>query len=234
MSTPVREPEGPLNYAPRWARAQGGAGGSRPETAIDGNAARSLVPVRELAPARDVPPPRIAMPPRDSVPAREPVPVRDSAPIRELAPARDVPPPRIAMPPRDSVPAREPVAVRDSAPVRKSTSVRSPVTPRQATAAPVSATVEATATAQDAAAELPWKRKKRPPIFEGDVAIKELRARLALAPDQMPEPPLYRASDPIFAVATRDSPRITCCRTHSDASWPSCPSCCWWSRSYSC
>ena len=167
MSTPVREPEGPLNYAPRWARAQGGAGGSRPETAIDGNAARSLVPVRELAPARDVPPPRIAMPPRDSVPAREPV------------------------------------AVRDSAPVRKSTSVRSPVTPRQATAAPVSATVEATATAQDAAAELPWKRKKRPPIFEGDVAIKELRARLALAPDQMPEPPLYRASDPIFAVVAR-------------------------------
>jgi len=50
---------------------------------------------------------------------------------------------------------------------------------------------------------LPWKRKKRPPIFEGDVAIKELRARLALAPDQMPEPPLYKASDPIFAVVAR-------------------------------
>ena len=50
---------------------------------------------------------------------------------------------------------------------------------------------------------MPWKRKKRPPIFEGDVAIKELRARLALAPDQMPEPPLYRASDPIFAVVAR-------------------------------
>jgi len=50
---------------------------------------------------------------------------------------------------------------------------------------------------------MPWKQKMRSPIFEGDVAIKELRARLALAPEQMPEPPLYRAGDPIFAVVAR-------------------------------
>jgi hypothetical protein len=50
----------------------------------------------------------------------------------------------------------------------------------------------------------PWKRKKAQPIFEGDVAIKELRARLALAPDEMPEPPPHRpVGGPAVAVVVR-------------------------------
>jgi len=57
--------------------------------------------------------------------------------------------------------------------------------------------------AEDSATESLWKRKKRPPIFEGDAAMRDLRARLALAPDQMPEPPLYQAKAPIFAVVAR-------------------------------
>jgi hypothetical protein len=35
-----------------------------------------------------------------------------------------------------------------------------------------------------------WKPAKRPGSFEGDVAIMELRERMALAPDQPPEPPM--------------------------------------------
>ena len=37
--------------------------------------------------------------------------------------------------------------------------------------------------------EPPWKRPKQRAVFAGDVAIAELRARLALAPDRLPEPP---------------------------------------------
>src|SRR5262252_9566537 len=35
----------------------------------------------------------------------------------------------------------------------------------------------------------PWKRKKQPQAFAGDVAIAELRTRVPLAPDRLPEPP---------------------------------------------
>jgi hypothetical protein len=48
-----------------------------------------------------------------------------------------------------------------------------------------------------------WKRKKRSAAFEGDTALKELRSHLASAPDQTPEPPLYRAKTPIFAAVVR-------------------------------
>jgi hypothetical protein len=36
----------------------------------------------------------------------------------------------------------------------------------------------------------PWRLAKQRGTFEGDVAIKELRERMALAPDQPPEPPM--------------------------------------------
>jgi len=39
-----------------------------------------------------------------------------------------------------------------------------------------------------AAPEPPWKRQARRGVFEGDVAVVELRSRLALAPDRIPEP----------------------------------------------
>jgi hypothetical protein len=57
---------------------------------------------------------------------------------------------------------------------------------------PAGAHREGDATPQNAAPEparTPWKRSKRNGPFAGDVAIVELRNRLALAPDRLPEPP---------------------------------------------
>jgi hypothetical protein len=42
------------------------------------------------------------------------------------------------------------------------------------------------------ATAVPWKRKRHQD-FEGDVAVAELRSRLALTPDRVPEPPLTAA-----------------------------------------
>lgn len=54
--------------------------------------------------------------------------------------------------------------------------------------------------------EPPWRRKSAPAGFEGDVAIVELRARLALSPDRIPEPMPRRASGITWGVAGR----LTC------------------------
>lgn len=63
------------------------------------------------------------------------------------------------------------------------------------------------ATAKDVVAkgvvsDTPWWRG-RPCIFEGDVAIVELRERLKLVPDQVPEPPLRRPTRTPLAVVRR-------------------------------
>jgi hypothetical protein len=196
MSAPVREAEGPLSYAPRWARTPGGGNESN-------KTARTPVPVRELAPEPDFVPPRIVMPlrnepsVREAAPVREPAPVRAPAPVRDLATARDISPTRENSPIRDAIPARP---ARDAASVPPT----SPLLPSKSLSpfrALANLNLPDVVDAQES--DLPWKRKKRPPIFEGDAAIKELRARLAMAPDQMPEPPLYRVKDPIFAVVAR-------------------------------
>jgi hypothetical protein len=160
MSTPVRGPEGPLGYAPRWARV---SGGGRANAAS--GAARNVAPVQELAPEQDLKPPRVALPLRGSDSTRDVPPSRDFASARDTAPLRD------SASHRDSKPSRTAVVTQDAV--------------------------------QDSATDSLWKRKKRPPIFEGDAAMRDLRARLALAPDQMPEPPLYPAKAPIFAVVAR-------------------------------
>src|SRR5215831_3724068 len=162
MSTPVRGAEGPLGYAPRWAR-----GGGRNAAAFDLRAAPNLLPVQELAPQQDLKPPRIAMPPRDTVSAR------DVASVRETNSTRDTVLPRDTISHPDSQPSGASAAAQDIAAV------------------------------QDSATESVWRRKKRPQIFEGDTAMRELRARLALAPDEMPEPPLYQTKDPILGVVVR-------------------------------
>ncbi len=61
--------------------------------------------------------------------------------------------------------------------------------PKNVGAAPSSRTTEAP--------EPPWKRKTRRSVFEGDVAVVELRSRLALAPERVPEP-----AAPISTVST--------------------------------
>ena len=49
----------------------------------------------------------------------------------------------------------------------------------------------------------PWKLAKQRGSFEGDVAIKELRERMALAPDQPPEPPLRDGGRAVFGMVGR-------------------------------
>jgi hypothetical protein len=185
MSTPVRGPDGPLGYAPRWARV---SGGGRANAAFGPK--RSLVPpVQELAPEEDLKPPRIALPPRGSDSTRDVPPPRDFASTRDAVPPRDSASVRDAAPPLDLASTRNTAPPRDSASLRDTKSSRASVVTQEAV--------------QDSATDSLWKRKKRLPIFEGDAAMRDLRARLALAPDQMPEPPLYPAKAPIFAVVAR-------------------------------
>lgn len=49
----------------------------------------------------------------------------------------------------------------------------------------------------------PWKRKRAPASFEGDVAIMELRARLALAPEGIPVPPLRQSRGGVLGMVGR-------------------------------
>jgi hypothetical protein len=49
----------------------------------------------------------------------------------------------------------------------------------------------------------PWKLIGRPGAFEGDVAIKELRERMALAPDRPPEPPIRNKGAAVFGMVDR-------------------------------
>jgi hypothetical protein len=50
--------------------------------------------------------------------------------------------------------------------------------------------------------EPPWKRRKSP-LFEGDMAIKDLRERLALTPDQIPEPAALPAGRAALGIMVR-------------------------------
>jgi hypothetical protein len=173
MSTPVRGADGPLGYAPRWAR---GSGSGRADPALDSRA-RSSVPVQELP--QDLRPPRVVTSHRDAVTGRDVAAARDTAPARDAGSARDTVPLADAAFEPGPEPPLEPASHWDTKPSR--------------------APVAAPAAAPDAL----WKRKKRPVVFEGDAALRELRSRLASAPDQTPEPPLYQAKTPIFAAVAR-------------------------------
>jgi hypothetical protein len=51
--------------------------------------------------------------------------------------------------------------------------------------------------------EPPWKRKVRRGIFEGDVAVVELRSRLALGSERVPEPAASPSAVPTVAAISR-------------------------------
>src|SRR5882672_9784814 len=53
------------------------------------------------------------------------------------------------------------------------------------------------------APEPPWKRKARRGVFEGDVAVVELRSRLALGSERVPELALPRSTVPTAAAVVR-------------------------------
>ena len=57
-------------------------------------------------------------------------------------------------------------------------------------------------TSQRGAPEPPWKRRQRQ-VFAGDIAVVELRARLALAPDRLPAPPSPVPTVSKFGAAAR-------------------------------
>ena len=46
----------------------------------------------------------------------------------------------------------------------------------------------------------PWKGKAQRGVFEGDVAVVELRSRLALAPDRIPEPKSPNSTGSVYAA----------------------------------
>src|ERR1700719_2777702 len=121
-----------------------------------------------------------------------------SAPVREPdddGPSKDGPlsyaPRRAQRPERDrdtnSVP-------RQSGPVD---------TPRGSNAVDAPRKVDAVPQGAAELQEPPWKRKKQRQAFAGDVAAAELRARLALAPDRLPDPPPPVSTGPKFGSAAR-------------------------------
>src|SRR5262249_13208090 len=125
---------------------------------------------------------------------------RGSTPVQELP--RDLKPPRVVMSLRDAVPAREAgsgqdlVSTRDTVPLPDAGLEPGAEPPRDTLS-------RASVSVQARAPDSLWKRKKRAAVFEGDTALRELRSRLASAPDQTPEPPLYQAKTPIFAAVVR-------------------------------
>ena len=67
--------------------------------------------------------------------------------------------------------------------------------PKNVHAAPPSGTTEAP--------EPPWKRKARRDVFEGDVAVVELRSRLAKAPERVLEPAVPPSTTPTVGAGLR-------------------------------
>ncbi len=67
--------------------------------------------------------------------------------------------------------------------------------PKNVRAAPPSGTTEAT--------EPPWKRKARRDVFEGDVAVVELRSRLAKTPERVLEPAVPPSTTPTVGAGLR-------------------------------
>ena len=106
---------------------------------------------------------------------------------------------RMAAPQLEPVPVRsdrlasEPRGANARPPERKPAAGRQPPE-RRPPLAPPSALQEAPP---------PWKLAKQRGSFEGDVAIKELRERMALAPDQPPEPPLRDDGRAVFGMVGR-------------------------------
>jgi hypothetical protein len=49
----------------------------------------------------------------------------------------------------------------------------------------------------------PWKWKRRREVFEGDVAIVELRSQLALESERIPEPAVASSTAPTFSGVLR-------------------------------
>src|SRR3984893_16070873 len=142
MSTPVRGPDGPLGYAPRWARV---SGGGRANAAFGPK--RSLVPpVQELAPEEDLKPPRIALPPRGSDSTR------DVPPPRDFASTRDAVTPRASASVRDAAPPLDLASTRNTAPPRDSASLRDTKSSRASVVTQADVLVSAT--------DALWKGKK--------------------------------------------------------------------------
>jgi hypothetical protein len=87
--------------------------------------------------------------------------------------------------------------------VQRQGSARAGANQRRLPAVPASCAIQAHAASNSGMREPPWRRKNAPSGFEGDVAIVELRARLALAPDHIPEPVLRRPQGSAWGVASR-------------------------------
>ena len=90
--------------------------------------------------------------------------------------------------------------------VQRQGGARAGANQRRLPAAAASGAIAAHGGSDSGMREPPWKRKNTSSGFEGDVAIVELRARLALAPDHIPEPVLRRPQGSAWGLAYR----LTC------------------------
>jgi hypothetical protein len=90
--------------------------------------------------------------------------------------------------------------------VQRQGGARAGANQRRLPAAAASCAIQAHGAPDSGMREPPWKRKNASSGFEGDVAIVELRARLALEPDYIPEPMLRRPQGSLWGVAAR----LTC------------------------
>jgi hypothetical protein len=87
--------------------------------------------------------------------------------------------------------------------VQRQGGARAGANQRRLPAAAASGAIAAHGGSDSGMREPPWKRKNTSSGFEGDVAIVELRARLALAPDHIPEPVLRRPQGSAWGLASR-------------------------------
>jgi hypothetical protein len=187
---------------------------------------RDALSSRESLASRNGPPPRGTPSMRSPLFPREGVSLRNGLAAQDSLPSRDVPP----LPPTDGLHSRATTSLRDTPLLRDA--VLPPAPPPRGDLisragphslpddavdldlAPPNETISrweagvsrGSATGSASAADAAWKPKKRSvEVFEGDVALKELRSRLAATPtDQTPEPPLAPpAKTPIFASAAR-------------------------------
>src|SRR5215469_10631851 len=102
-----------------------------------------------------------------------------------------------------SAPVREPDGSSQDGPAEDASAKPGPSEPEPNPADPPPKGGVATQSAASESAEPPWKRSSRQRgVFAGDVAIVELRNKLALAPDRLPDPPPPSTS-PGYGLARR-------------------------------
>ncbi len=176
---------------------------------------RDDLSARDPSSSRGTPSLRDTLSQRDGFPARAPLSSRENTSLRDALSSRDGLRARDPLSGRGATSLRDTLSPSDMPPLRD-VRARGEVVPREAASrslldeaaelgiGPSGETSSRWASGTALSAETALKRKRRSAdVFEGDAALKELRSRLAAAPEQTPEPPLAPPKAPVFASAAR-------------------------------